>query len=210
MTLAVSPALVVFDFDGTLVDSFDWFCRTQARLAAEYRFRAFDVAELDAVRSKGARELMRECGVRWWQVPSVTRRARSLMLEELDEISAFPGVDEALDVLRRKGVRLALVTSNSAENVRRILGERTLARFEHVACGAPLLGKARKLKAVVRACGVPRDRVLCIGDEIRDADVAKALGIPFRGVSWGYTLPAALQAHSPLPLFTTPAEWALL
>ena len=206
----VSPALVVFDFDGTLVDSFDWFCRTQARLAGEFRFRAFDPEDLDAVRSKGARELMRDCGVRWWQVPRVTRRARVLMREEVSSISAFPGVDEALAVLRGKGTRLALVTSNSEENVVRILGERTVSRFERVACGAPLLGKARKLRSVVRGCGVPRERVLCIGDEIRDADVARALGFAFRGVAWGYTLPAALQVHSVQPLFRTPAEWALL
>lgn len=206
----LSPALVVFDFDGTLADSFDWFCRTQARLAREYRFRSFDADDVDGWRSKSARELIRQSGVRWWQVPSVTRRARTLMREEVGSIAAFPGVDDALAVLRGKGVRLALVTSNSEDNVVRILGERTLSRFDQIACGAPLLGKARKLKQVVRTAGVPRERVLCIGDEIRDADVARDLGIRFRGVSWGYTLPAALQAHSAGPLFTTPAEWALL
>jgi phosphoglycolate phosphatase len=153
---------------------------------------------------------MRESGVRWWQLPRVTRRARVLMRDEAGAIGKFPGVDDALAVLRRKGVGLALVTSNSEDNVRRILGERTAAHFDHVACGAPLLGKARKLRSVLKASGVPRERVLCIGDEIRDADVARALGLPFRGVAWGYTLPDALQAHSAQPLFNTPAEWALL
>jgi phosphoglycolate phosphatase len=48
--------------------------------------------------------------------------------------------------------------------------------------------------------------VLCVGDEIRDAEAARAVGLDFIGVSWGYTKPEALQPHSKEPLFSTPEE----
>ncbi|WP_049127005.1 HAD hydrolase-like protein, partial [Burkholderia cenocepacia] len=68
------------------------------------------------------------------------------------------------------------------------------------ACGIPLFGKARRLRALVREAGVRADEVLYVGDEIRDADAARRARIAFQGVAWGYTAPDALQAHCATPL----------
>ncbi|WP_228135955.1 HAD hydrolase-like protein [Xanthomonas sp. NCPPB 1128] len=73
-----------------------------------------------------------------------------------------------------------------------------------------MLGKRRKLRASLRACGVPPARALCVGDEIRDAEAARQAGIAFAGVAWGYTLPAALQPQTPLPLLQRPDALAAL
>ncbi|WP_337249403.1 HAD-IA family hydrolase [Xanthomonas cerealis] len=113
---------------------------------------------------------------------------------------------ELLDALARAGVQLALVTSNSRDNVERVLGAELTARFRHIGCGAAVLGKRRKLRAALKACRASAARALCVGDEIRDAHAARQAGIAFVGVAWGYTLPAALQPHTPLPLLEHPAD----
>lgn len=202
--------LIIFDFDGTLADSFDWFLATVNEVADEFGFRRFDMERLPEIRSLSARELMARSGLRWWRVPAVARRMRALMAAQIERIAVFDGVAELLDALEGAGVQLALVTSNSRDNVQRVLGAELTARFRHIGCGAALLGKRRKLRAALKACGIPAARALCVGDEIRDADAARQAGIAFAGVGWGYTLPAALQPHTPLPLLQRPADLCAL
>ncbi|WP_295910811.1 HAD-IA family hydrolase [uncultured Xanthomonas sp.] len=196
--------LVIFDFDGTLADSFPWFLATINGVADEFGFHRFDVARLDEIRSLSARELMARSGLRWWRVPAVAQRMRTLMSAQIERIALFDGVADLLAQLAQAGVQLALVTSNSRANVARVLGPTLLAQFRDVRCGAAVLGKRRKLRASLCACSVFAARALCVGDEIRDAEAARQAGIAFAGVAWGYTLPAALQPHTPLPLLQRP------
>ena len=75
---------------------------------------------------------------------------------------------------------------------------------------AGLFGKARRLRRLLARRGVAPDRALCIGDEIRDLEAARALGCPFGAVAWGYTDPRALAAQGPEHLFSEPGAIARL
>ena len=66
--------------------------------------------------------------------------------------------------------------------------------MSHYACSASLFGKRAKIRRVLRQAGVRPGEALYIGDEIRDLDAARASGMAFGAVSWGYALPAALMA----------------
>jgi phosphoglycolate phosphatase len=81
-----------------------------------------------------------------------------------------------------------------------VLGADTLALFHHLHCGTSLFGKRFKLRELLWATRLAPGAVTCIGDEIRDADAARAVGMGFLGVAWGYTHPEALQAHCDAPL----------
>ena len=70
------------------------------------------------------------------------------------------------------------------------------ALIRHYECGASLFGKAAQFRKVLRAERHRRARdAICIGDEIRDLDAARAAGIAFGAVTWGYTAPEALIAR---------------
>lgn len=56
------------------------------------------------------------------------------------------------------------------------------------------------MKRLMRTAGYDPGEVLAVGDEVRDFEAAKASGVHFIGVSWGYTAPAALQPYSDGPL----------
>jgi len=100
---------------------------------------------------------------------------------------------------------IAVVTSDSEENTRRALGS-LVSRISHFACGASLFGKARKFRQVMRAAGVPAAATLTIGDEVRDAEAAKAAGIDFAGVAWGYATTDALARVEPVAIFASVSE----
>lgn len=198
--------LVIFDFDGTLADSFPWFLGVMNHLADEHGFRRVEEHEIEALRGQAARQIVAHLGLPAWKLPRVAHRMRQHMARDIDSIPLFPGVGLLLQGLAARGVRLAIVTSNSIENVRQVLGPGNAALIQHYACGASMFGKRVKLRAVLRDSGIPAAEAISIGDELRDLEAARAEGIAFGGVAWGYTHPEALRAHHPEEMFSNPEE----
>ena len=54
---------------------------------------------------------------------------------------------------------------------------------------------------MLRRAAVSASAALFVGDEIRDAEAARAAGVPFGAVAWGYTSTAALRAQTPAHFF---------
>jgi phosphoglycolate phosphatase len=204
----MSYKLAIFDFDGTLADSFDWFMGVVNQVADRHRFRRIEPHEVETLRGYEARRLIQHLQVPMWKMPMVARDMRTRMAAEIGSIALFPGVDAMLERLAGRGVALAVVTSNSAENVRRVLGPRNAALIRHLECGAAILGKGPKLRRVLRAAGVAPAEAICIADEIRDLHAARAEGIPFGAVTWGFTHGAALRALEPDAVFERVEEIA--
>lgn len=197
--------LAMFDFDGTLADSMAWFARTMPTVAERHGLARLDAAEWDAMRGLDARTIMARLRLPWWKLPRVTREMRRRMRDDIDGIALFPGIDALFAALERAGVQIAVVTSNSEDNVRRVLGEELLAHVDALACGVSVFGKRAKLASTIRRCGRTRAESVYVGDEIRDAEAAAALGIDFLGVAWGYTRPDALADRSRSPVSPDPA-----
>jgi phosphoglycolate phosphatase len=195
--------LVIFDCDGTLADSFPWFRAVINDVADHFGFPHLDDAKIEALRSAGAREILQQLGVPRWKVPLIARHMRQMKTRDAHRIALFPGVPAILRRLKQNGVTLAVVSSDSEGNVRHTLGPMNAGLIDHFACGAPVFGKPGLMRRVLRRSGSQPGEVLAIGDEIRDAEAARSVGIAFGAVSWGYTRPAALAAHAPAIMFAT-------
>jgi phosphoglycolate phosphatase len=193
--------LAIFDLDGTLSDSFPWFLRIVNTAADKHGFRRIEDHEIDSVRGKGSREIVKFFEVPRWKLPIIARDMRRMKGEQLDGIPLFPGVDRLLRALALKGVAAAMVSSDSEENVRRALGPANARLISHYACGASIFGKARKFRRVLKISGIAAKDAICIGDEVRDIEAARKAGLAFGAVSWGYASPQALAAHKPEEMF---------
>lgn len=189
--------LVVFDLDGTLADSFSFFLACQGRLAAMHGFRALAGDEVEEARGWSARQLMRHAGLPFWKLPRVARDFRRMMETDGGAIACFPGVPETLGRLHAAGVKLALVTSNSMPNSRRVLGPETWALLSHVECGASMFGKARRLRRACKAARVAPREAIYIGDQTVDGEAARAAGMAFGAAGWGYATAESLARLSP-------------
>lgn len=197
----VTYTFVIFDFDGTLADSFPWFLQVFDTLAERYRFKRLTEQEGALLRGKSAREIIQYLGIPPWKLPLIARHARMLAKRDRAQITLFPGVDDMLAQLAAAGVRVAVVSSNSEEMVRHVLGPENAARITYYACGSSLFGKQAHFRCVLKQSGVRPANALCIGDEIRDYDAATAVGMPFGAVAWGYTTIGALTACAPAVVF---------
>ncbi len=189
-------SLAIFDLDGTLADSFPWFLRTVNDVADHFRFRRIADEDVESLRHASSRDLLAYLQVPLWKLPSITRHMRRLKADPAADISLFDGVDAMLHSLESSGVQLALVSSDSEINARRKLGD-LAPLFSYFDCAASLFGKPAKFRRVIRRAGIDPANVIAIGDEIRDIEAARAVGISCGAVCWGYAAPAALRAQAP-------------
>ena len=194
--------LILFDFDGTLADSFSWFLKTINTLADKHGFKRILPQEVEFLRHLSSRELMTHLGMPLWKLPAVTSDMRRLMTENAAEIALFEGVCSMLETLAENDIALGVVTSNTEDNVRSILGSHHVALVRYFECGASMFGKKAKFRKVLKASGSDPRHILCIGDEIRDAQAASEAGLDFAAVGWGYTNPDALAPYSCAQPFT--------
>ena len=197
--------LAIFDFDGTLADSLPWFRASFHDMVARFNLTPVPDEEMEGLRGLTARELMARLNVSTWQLPAIVNDMRKRKLAAASEISLFKGVPALLTHLQLLGIKTAIVSSDSEASVRQGLGPATslITRFD---CGAALFGKHWKFRRVARKLGVKASETICIGDEIRDIEAAKAAGMDSGAVAWGYALPSALQAAGPTHLFNSIEE----
>jgi phosphoglycolate phosphatase len=193
-------SLAIFDLDGTLADSFPWFLRTINDIADHFGFHRVRDEDVEGLRHASTREILTRLEVPLWKLPAIMRHARKLKSAAATEIELFAGAEPMLRTLTENGVQLALVTSDSEANAREKLGD-AATLFSYLDCAASVFGKPAKFRRVVRRAGVEPDRVIAIGDEVRDIEAARAVGIACGAVCWGYAAPAALRARAPDHVF---------
>jgi phosphoglycolate phosphatase len=198
--------LVIFDFDGTLADSFPWFLSVFDNVAEKYGFKRLDLSNIETLRGLDARQIMAQYQVPLWKIPFIAQHVHMLMERDSGSINLFPGISDALRRLAEQGAILALVTSNSQVNALRVLGPENAALFSHFECGASIFGKASRLRNVLSATKVSPDQAILIGDEIRDARAAAQASIAFGAVSWGFNRLDTLIANGASETFASVEE----
>jgi phosphoglycolate phosphatase len=189
-------SLVIFDLDGTLVDSFPWFLRNVNDVADRFGFRRVADGDVEALRHASTREILAHLEVPLVKLPMIARHMRRLKTEQAASIALFDGVGTMLRALAEAGLRLALVSSDAEANARVKLGE-AAALFSDYDCSASIFGKPAKFRRILRSAGVDPAQAIAIGDETRDIEAARATGIACAAVTWGYAAPNALKALGP-------------
>jgi phosphoglycolate phosphatase len=198
---AMERRLIIFDFDGTLADTFTWLINISDRIADKHGLQRVERSDIDALRGLDARQLLAQHGIPLRKLPFIARDVFTLMEEDIASIALFPGIDEILRMLPEQGTRLAIVSSNSKSNVLRVLGPELAARFDYIECGAPLFGKKHRLKRLLAKSKTAPHAAMLIGDEVRDAQAALAAGILFGAVAWGYGHIESLKQHGAHEVF---------
>ena len=111
-----------FDFDGTLADTMPWFNSVLNTVAEKYGFRQIDATEREQLRHRDPMAILKYLGIPLWKLPAIMTHMRELMRDIDPSVHLFDGMVDVLATLKAAGLRLAVVSSNSIENVQRVLG----------------------------------------------------------------------------------------
>ena len=170
--------------------------------ADRFGYRRLSADEADALRGQDNRAVMSAMGVKAWQLPRIARHMRQVAFDRADEITLFAGAGEMLQAVATAGVRVAVVSSNREDAIRRVLGRDLSSVVTDFDCGAAIFGKAAKFRRVVRLAGVESAQAVGVGDESRDIEAAQTAGIASAAVTWGYATTPLLTSQSPTHVVT--------
>ena len=202
----MSLRCVVFDFDGTVADTFATTISIVNQLAPEFGFRAAADDELDVLRDSSYKELAERLGVKMRWVPFIATRVRKEMAGSIQRIKPIAGLPEVLGQLRGAGLELGLFTSNSRSNVEKFLRANALEDFSFISSASNLWGKERHLRSLLKRRGLTTAQAIYVGDEPRDVDACHGLSLPVVAVTWGFTSKRRLLTHQPTHVVDTPSE----
>ena len=185
---------VLFDLDGTLIDSAPDLAGAANRLRADHGMEPLPLEMLRPMVGSGARGMV---GVAFGVAPGDDRfePLRDAFLAHyeamlLETTSPFAGVDEMLSALEAAGIPWGIVTNKATRFTSAIVaGLKLVERAAVVVCGdttphakphpEPLLHAARTM-------GLAPEDMVYVGDDLRDAQAARAAGMAMVAATWGY------------------------
>ena len=198
---------IIFDFDGTIANSFDTILAVTNRLAVEFGYAPASPEEIKSLQNLSSREILKQSRIPLYKLPALLRRLKCEMRQEIHHIQPFPDMLDALAGLRDQGYTLGILTSNTEENVAFFLKAyqaTDLFLFAH--SGVTLFGKSRRINQLLRTYELPQQSVIYVGDETRDIEAARRSKIKILSVGWGFNSVQVLTEAQPDGLVRSPKE----
>jgi phosphoglycolate phosphatase len=192
---------LLFDFDGTIADTFDDHVKIVGRLLKIKVTKSM----LSKAQKLSLRELAEEYHVSTWKLAYFHFKGRRILKKSRKIPVVFKGMDVVLKRLSKK-CNVYIVSSAPKEVI-----QRTLQKYGITANGilgrASLSNKSRRIKRSLKKYKLKKQETVYVGDEIRDIEACKKTRIKIISVTWGFNTMKALKkkrpsfmAHKPLDI----------
>lgn len=202
----INNPTIIFDFDGTLAESMAAILAILNRLAPEFGFKRIEKQDLEKFRQEGARDVIGKLGISGLKLALLLKRVRLELSPLIEDSKPVAGIRPVLISLKQSGYRLGILTSNSAENVKKFLAKNDLDFFDFIYSATSLWGKGKAMKKVFGQYDLKPTQTVYVGDETRDIEAAREVKTPVIAVSWGFNTEAALSRIKPDYLVRKPEE----
>jgi phosphoglycolate phosphatase len=193
-----SPRMIVFDLDGTLVDTAPDLISALNYVLDREGLPPVPLQSARTMIGAGARKLIErglELEGRSMSIDDVSRLTKDFIdyyAAHIAEASRpFEGLEDALDDLQAAGCRFAVCTNKLEWLSKLLLDQLGLSKRFSAICGADTFGVAKPDPAILREtvarAGGQMSQAIMVGDAGPDVGVARRAGIPVIGVEFGYT-----------------------
>ena len=190
---------VLFDFDGTLVDSAPDIIAALNRLLGELGHEHVDYHAFRTRAGDGARNLLKQVltgrGASFTdaELPRLVERLLAHYYETMtDNTRPYPAVPDILAEIYQSGMALAVCTNRTQATTEQLLSHFGLAQmFGAVLCADTVTAKkpdARHLLEAMQRLGAAPERTIMVGDTATDVAAARNAGIKVVAVSYGYSV----------------------
>lgn len=199
-------ALVMFDYDGVIVDSLEVFTSRFTQACRENGFKEVNAPkDVLSLFEANVYETMMKRGLDETTIDKILERYEALQGEQLANLELFSGIGEALIRISEKH-QVYVITSNLSSATIRVLNQNGIECFKDVIGAEKEKSKIKKIcNTIVLHPGVP---AYYVGDTKGDMIEGKKAGALTIGVTWGWHTPQKIKEGFPDYLVTTPEELA--
>lgn len=201
-------ALVMFDYDGVIVDSLEVFTLRFSQACRENGFDQIKVPT-DVIRlfEGNVYDTMRQLGLNDSKIDAILRRYEQLQAVQLANLELFQGIQEALSQISVNH-DIYVITSNLSSATIQVLKQNGITSFKGVIGAEKEKSKIRKISGVMSL--YPRTPAYYVGDTKGDMIEGKKAGASTIGVTWGWHTPQKIKEGFPDHLIETPEKLAEL
>jgi phosphoglycolate phosphatase len=198
---------IIFDFDGTIANTFDLAVKIYNNIAPEYNCTPVKEEDIEMLRMKKPQEFLKKYRISTFKLPFLLLRGRKELSKHISEIEPVKNIEASLYEIKNAGFRLGILTSNSKDNVSKFLeNNNLLGIFDFIYSGKNIFGKDKVIRRLLRDKNISKESVIYVGDETRDVEAAKKAEIPVVAVSWGFNSREILVALQPNQIADDPDE----
>jgi phosphoglycolate phosphatase len=204
--------LIVFDWDGTLINTIDWIVHCLQQAGEEFGFMkpepqaAKDVIGLCIDNAVAALYPNADSDI---QKKIVSSYSQAYFSKHLSQDDFFPGVYDMLVNLKESGYQLAVATGKTREGlIKAMAATHTENLFDITRCADETASKPnpKMLHEIMRHTQATPDRTLMVGDSIHDLQMAQNANVPSIGVACGANSEQSLSQYHPLLCLQQPTE----
>ncbi len=189
---------LIFDFDGTLVDSFNCVVKKAILLSKEFNLGKIEEHEIEQLRDLSSKNIIKFLKIPIFKIPKLILKMREHLHREIPKLAPVPQIQNVLKKLFEANFSLGILTSNSVENVLTWLKLHNLYDyFNFIHAESHFYSKEHLLKKTLQKYKIDKSKVFFICDETRDIDAAKMNNVKSVAVTWGYNSEKILLQHEP-------------
>ena len=197
--------VVLFDFDGTIADTYQAIANITNQLSSEFGYKPLTSEEQLLLKNLSSRDIVKQTEISIFKIPFLIKRVRAELRKEIGALKPIQDIELVLWKLKERGYSLGIVTSNIRENVEVFLDKNNLTSvFNYIYSSPSIFGKHRIINQVIKQHKLNRSQVIYVGDETRDIRSARKSQISVIAVSWGFNSSEILAQYQPDILLEKP------
>lgn len=197
---------IVFDFDGTLVDSLDIIVTGYNQMAEKYRAKTVEPQDIPRLKGMTIPERARYLNFRLYMFPLAALDIYKLYRQSLRRLRFFAGMRELLIGLHEQGFKLGIISTNSEHNIREFLERNGIDFIDDFHCSNNIFGKDKDIRKFLKVNRIKNTEMIYVGDEARDIVACQKNRVPVIWVSWGYDSLENIQRVKPDYMVDHPEE----
>lgn len=196
---------IVFDFDGTLVDSRSIFISMYNELALKNGYALMTEDNLPHLRSMSISERCKYLNVPLYRIPFLVSAVIKKYKDAVPQLEFNEGVKQVLSSLTQNNIQYAVLSSNSKKNIAQFFELKGIVNND-IYCSRSVFGKHVLLNKFLKEKKLEASEILYVGDELRDVIACRKSKVEVAWVSWGYDNEQVLKNNKPDHVLHDPAD----
>lgn len=199
--------LLIFDFDGTLYDTFDLIYNNIKKTALKYGIDKIKTKkDFIAIYNKNFYYSMKRLGLRQKDLPVFKKETQRFREETAEKIKLFKGISSVLKQLHKQ-YKLAVISSSFKTAIKKsLVKSKILQLFDLIAGAEKEESKTKKIKSIIKTFKVKPNQTIYIGDTVGDVEEARKAKIKSIAVTWGYQPRKLLKKAKPDFIISKPEQ----